>query len=220
MRRLCISIVALSSLLLPAMPAQAQASVNYQLTARGELAYGYFTTLPSSGPVPGVVYRDTFVLTGSSSTNADGTHSRSEFATVSQSDYTVAQSGEQEQVGYAHGSASAADLVVAITGGLTKASLRAAVPVTRCTVARDGSTTCSDEAAKTLDIDWVGQGEMSHDAFHTSSGAGFLRSIARFDGRHRIASVTAAFGSDRLGAAVAAGMNANKSMSLTICHGC
>jgi hypothetical protein len=139
--------------------------------------------------------------------------------TVSQSDYMVAEDGWQEPVGYAHGGASGADLSVAINGGLTKATLRAAVPMTRCTVARDGSTTCADEAVKMLNVDWTGQGEMAHDAFHTNSGSGLLRYIAHYDGRYRPASATATFGDDGL-ATVGAGMNDSKSMTLSICHGC
>ena len=56
MRRRCMSIVLLGSLLLPATPARAEASGSHHLTARGLAASAFFSDRPSSGALPGVVY--------------------------------------------------------------------------------------------------------------------------------------------------------------------
>lgn len=218
MRRLCISIVVLGSLLLPATSARAEASGNHHLTARGLAASAFFSDRPSSGALPGVVYKDTFVVAADESATFDGTHQRSDFVYVNQYEYTLSEGGWMQFVGYAYGVAQDDDLSFVRTGALTKAGVTAAVAMTHC--AGDAVPICAADGVKTLDVAWTGVGDVTRGISHSNWSTGPFRFISRNNGRSRAASATGTFVGTDLGASVGGSLADTKSMSMTICRDC
>jgi hypothetical protein len=220
MRRLCMSIVILGSLLAAAIPAQANASIDSHFKARGSSASAYFTTLPSSGARPDTVYTDTFVFAAHDATFADGSRYQDDVAYVFQDSYKISDGAGFVPVASAHGFAHGDDVSFATTGKLTAATLSASVPLTRCEPSTQWWPTCSDAAVTALNVDWAGDGALSRGVSITNWGSGNSRYVSRYNGSYRAASATGTLGSNDLGASSFGSLADSSSMSLSICHGC
>jgi hypothetical protein len=220
MRRLCLFSALLGSLLVTAIPAEANVSDSYQFVSRGSVANAVFSTLPSDGPRPDTVYTDTSVYAAKEATMADGTHYRDNVAFVSQFSFKLNSDGVFVAIAQASGLVHGAGVSFAISGGLTMATVSASVPMTRCEISSDGAQNCADAASTALNVRWTGQGTLTRGMSITNWRSGPSRYISRGSGSFRDASATGTLGSDDLGASHFATLTDSSSMSVGICHGC
>jgi hypothetical protein len=212
--------VLLGSLLIVAIPATASASTTYQFMSHGSTATASFSTLPSDGPRPNIVYTDTHVFAAHDATMTNGTRYRNNFTSVSRFSYKFNDDGSFVPVAQAFGFAHGEGVSLAVSGGLTTGTINASVPITRCEFSSDGSQSCADAGATALNVRWTGQGTVTRGVSITNSSSGTSRYISRFNGRFRNASASGTLGSDDLGTSRWATLSDTNSMSLNICHGC
>ena len=222
MRRRILALVALATLLLPAMPAAAAAggtSFHFSQTGRG--ADAVWSTLPADGiPVTNVVYTDTFVSTAEQAVKADGTVFSDKFLFIDQFSYKFDRSGNFIFVSETSGFAGGNDVNLSVASKLTSASVTASVALQTCTVDRRGNFSCADAGIGSVDAAWTGQGDIVrvNGTFHAVS-KGFTYN-SHFRGTSRNATAVGSFNGAGLGSSLWADIFSSTSRDVFICHGC
>jgi hypothetical protein len=220
MRRLCTFALLFASLLAAAIPGEANASTGYQFMSRGSTANAVFSTLPSDGPRPNTIYTDSHVFTAHDATMTDGTRYRDDLASVSRFSYRFNDDGSFVPVAQAFGFVHGEGVSLAVSGGLTTATVNASVPITRCEFSGDGAQSCADATAAALNISWSSQGTVTRGLSINNWSSGASRYISRSNGSFRNATARGTLGSDDLGTSTWATLSDTSSMSLSTCHGC
>lgn len=193
-----------------ATPLAASATTQERFSVAGTGADAIFTTCPN-GPVPDQVCTLALIGVSSQVTKPDGTKTSETTLSIGIDTFKIDLSGNFVSISTTAGFGVP---TWSIDTRLTRASATASFAVITCT-----GDVCVD-GTMTVVASWTGQGDLLHDVsnFHVSKGP--FSANFHFNGNTRLASASATFNGQDLGASFFADMRNVKSGDILICHGC
>ena len=168
----------------------------------------------------GVVYFDTYLSAGLSSTSGSAGSSTSAFACLDQYSYSIDNDGNWIQVADRFGCANPGDVQLTVASSLSSATLTATLQLQTCTYDAQGVGTCTDPAPAALVGTWAASGPRSSNVstFHEKYPGTTYTST--FQGSTRSASATVTLASASLfGSVLSADITNSRSNNVSICHG-
>jgi hypothetical protein len=186
-------------------------------TGRAKTALAWFTTVPASGPVTGVVYADVAVQAGILSLGP-GQKTPSRFADVYIARYRYEGLGEPIDVAVEFGTATGSAVSLAIDRRLATAGLTGTFRLRRCTIV-DYEATCRDDAAATtIRASWTAIAPSVYEDVRAKLRTRGLHIVESFSGSRRAATAQATLNGRSLGAFISASINDQRSHSLIVNH--
>lgn len=178
-----------------------------------------WTTVPTDGPVTGVVYTDTFISTSASMTRGQGLTSSSVGVWFDEFSYSFDTAFNFIPVGETFVIDSGSNVTLSIDKKLSRATVAGTVMAVNCTFDAQQAETCGDPVATTVSGTWTATGaRLKVSSTYHAKGPGLTQNQT-FQGAESEATASATIG----GASVAgpiqwADINDSVTNSVWICH--
>ncbi len=186
----------------------------------GQGADAFWSGVPDSGPVAGVVYTDTYVSASVQSISGGGVKSGGAGLWFDALSYSFDASGNFVPVSDTFAESDGTSLVVTVGKTLRTASASGPVTVVTCVYDATGNGTCTDPAPSTVNIAWTASGALMQTISTNHSKGSGSTLTSTFQGAQRNAVATGAIaGVPISGVFAGADINNARSNTVWICHG-